>query len=66
MNWISVSDKLPPEGSRVLVYRWPSCIVEDAVADKAWLGGFCRKYEGVCITDVTHWMKLPKLPKGKR
>lgn len=60
MEWISVKDRMPEDYQRVL------CLFESGtmeVSFRASVKGFC--YEGFKQTGkVTHWMPLPKKPKG--
>lgn len=62
-QWISVEDRLPEPGERVLV-------TDGAFVGEAYrtIGGAWRRYDGVlfqvCLgSDVTHWMPLPEGPK---
>ena len=53
-EWISVEDRLPDVGKFVLIYNK--------------INGVCLDYnDGVTFGyyDVTHWMPLPKPPKGE-
>ena len=65
-NWISVKDRLPPYGERVLVVN------EAYEAER----GYTKYNCGVTVRDphldftfwghkVTHWMPLPEPPKGE-
>lgn len=61
LKWITVTERLPEESGEYLVY--------------------CGEYDGICVLyyeilktkgkwrtqwkQVTHWMPLPKLPKGE-
>lgn len=59
MEWISVEDRLPEYGKRVIVYRAESEIVvegQDIVA-------FGSVGNGGFPAGVTHWMPLPEPPK---
>lgn len=62
MNWISVKDKKPPLGERVLVCGKRGGInigrldYEDA-------DDICIE-KGNCYRGYTHWMPLPNLPEG--
>ncbi len=67
-NWISVNDKLPQRGKRVLCftkYRW---ITVDSYAQTVgppgkgvhWFEGDNEEFN----EDVTHWMELPSSPEG--
>ena len=57
-GWISVKDKMPPTGVRVLVCRKGRLepIVEAGIAD---VGGWWRVF-GTRTKNVTHWMPMPK------
>jgi hypothetical protein len=65
-EWISVKDRLPNDCETVLVYT-----VEDYIfmfyycGNNEWIGDYgevtTTEYE-----DITHWMPLPKTPKGER
>jgi hypothetical protein len=63
-EWISVKDRLPENGQRVLCYnkymyvKDYDCVFYDG--DFNWTGSRIGQIEG-----VTHWMPLPKPPKGK-
>lgn len=65
-KWISVSTQLPSPGKRVLI-----CLDHGFVGEAYLLssGKWCRYDELACVEDifhqqVTHWMPLPKGPKG--
>ena len=62
MDWISVTDRLPPTGKRVLACSWMS--VNYFVAYVSPLGGWCLAFGDSPILNVTHWMPLPELPQG--
>jgi hypothetical protein len=64
-KWISVKDKLPTEGQRVIYYfkmvgvhvgRYKSLTDEDGVHQVFYSNA------GWLTDDVTHWMPLPELP----
>lgn len=73
-EWISVKDRLPKRGERVLSYldfsKIPELKWENTVADNIYngvlVGSNPRKHiwewQGDC---VTHWMPLPEPPKGE-
>ena len=64
-RWISVEERLPPEGQPVIVFathtdRWSGHW--HAVMEDCWFGG---GWDVNCDTDihkVTHWMPLPEPP----
>lgn len=65
-KWISVSTQLPSPGKRVLI-----CLDHGFVGEAYLLhsGKWGRYDELACVEDifhqqVTHWMPLPKGPKG--
>jgi len=61
-NWISTTDKLPPDDNEVLVYINDP----DLGAAPTWMttAAFCESYWlGVEECKVTHWMPLPEPPK---
>lgn len=74
-DWISVSERLPEEWDRVLVcnahiddHEWYYGVTE-AVFAPCGKGCCAPKFESkgheyVDNSDVTHWMHLPKPPKG--
>lgn len=61
-GWISVKDRLPPDGRRVLVY-FTDCVTDAlniAIArhtEDGWRAG------RVCPGEVHFWMPLPTAPK---
>jgi len=64
-KWVSVKDKLPERGKRVLGYA--SNQSSTARLDASYFE--CHQYNGLwqeevdsCIIDVTHWMELPAPP----
>lgn len=67
-DWISVKDRLPDDNEPVLVYTKDgamsvcSLVVANAFANlknlKVW-----EDNNGYYVSDVTHWMLLPELPK---
>jgi hypothetical protein len=62
MNWISVKDRLPENGQRVICYnRFIEIKNYDSVfydGDIHWTGAPIGE-----LTGVTHWMPLPEPPK---
>jgi len=69
-NWIKVSDQLPPENKRVLV--WYKTHVPGGVEYVARFGeiscGHWRPEGGNGNFDshVSHWMPVPEGPKGEK
>lgn len=72
-EWISVKDRLPKQGELVLCYNIRRSIVEH---NKPFIGKYIggsyseEVYAFVNIdrnmaTGTTHWMPLPKPPKGE-
>ena len=59
-EWISVDERLPDENVRVLVYINSERSYTKIDTDRLKEGKFVRWYK-----DVTHWMPLPKPPKGE-
>ena len=70
MKWISVEDRLPEEGQRVIYYfkitgidigrftRKPFDDLPDDCQGNCFYGS-----DGWLTDDVTHWMPLPEKPK---
>ena len=58
-NWISVNERLPEAGRRVIVCRRDGK-VEQGIFLKA--GGWWKVF-GANTKDVTHWMDMPEPPK---
>lgn len=61
MEWISVRDRLPEPGQRVIA-------TNGTVSGEAYLGDCWKRYYGVgwqtaFDLPVTHWMPLPEPPK---
>lgn len=60
-EWISVKDRLPDSGKRVVVYT-----DFKRVCIGKWLGGVsCWISEKHDVVHVTHWMPLSEPPKGE-
>lgn len=55
-DWISVDDRLPEEGDRVLSYSNGGMMQRDYIYRNKW-ESYDRGY------NVTHWMPLPKPPQ---
>lgn len=65
-GWISVEDRLPETGGYVvcIAKRNPFSMFMPMVArieKNGWVNPITEQY----ISDVTHWMPLPELPKGE-
>lgn len=62
MEWISVKDRLPP------VYEWILGANSKRLEMGVWLGekkGFVIPQCGYLCLEITHWIKLPELPKDE-
>lgn len=64
-EWISVDERLPEEKVNCIVhYKHAYCDNDDY-----WAIGICfydgEKFQIDCLYKVTHWMPLPKPPKGE-
>ena len=63
MDWIPVTDRLPPFGERVLACS--SLAVTYFVAYVSPMDGKWHLSLGdTVVRHITHWMPLPELPKG--
>lgn len=60
MEWISVNDKIPQEGTRVNVYHTDG-VVRIGMVINGRFGSVLNK--DLERADVTHWMPLPEPPK---
>lgn len=65
-EWISVKDRLPEAGEYVvcIAKRNPFSMFMPMVArikKNGWVNPITEQY----ISEVTHWMPLPELPKGE-
>ena len=65
-KWISVKDRLPEAGEYVvcIAKRNPFSMFMPMVArikKNGWVNPITEQY----ISEVTHWMPLPELPKGE-
>ncbi len=64
MEWISVDDRMPQEGEKVLIYipfRGVHLNYVSYVEGGKWF--VPAMYGRNNITDVTHWLPLPEPPK---
>ena len=67
-QWIPVSERLPEENERVLVYHDDGMIrfginkggFADVVSTL-----YLQNHHRTCFSKVTHWMPLPEPPKGE-
>ena len=62
MDWIPVTDRLPPFGKSVLACSWLAMTYHVAYVspmDKEWHLSF----GDTLIQNITHWMPLPELPQ---
>ena len=59
MDWISVEDKLPKDGTEVLTFSKSGkyCVRKFYERYGGWRLGYEIAY------DITHWMPLPETPK---
>jgi len=72
MEWISVSDKLPEEGQRVIYFfehtgisigKYKKTIIKDDETGEIWdMMDTFYGLDGFLSDDVTHWMPLPEAP----
>ena len=63
MDWIPVTDRLPPFGKNVLACSWRSVTYSVAYFPPVdW--GWHLAFGGTPILNITHWMPLPELPQG--
>ena len=65
--WVSVKDRLPDDGSEVLVY-YPNCKNGPTIMTDMQIGdGFVcdGRYGDGYFGKATHWMPLPKAPEEK-
>jgi len=59
MEWVSVEDRMPEEGTWVLVCEKDGCMFIDVRDDGEWRIGV------QALAVITHWMPLPEPPGGK-
>ena len=67
-KWIPVTERLPEENERVLVYHDDGvirfginkCGFADVVSTL-----YLQNHHRTCFSKVTHWMPLPEPPKGE-
>lgn len=73
MEWISVKEKLPPQGKPVLVFnkdrgcafigtKWNTGAYKSKTLD-SWITYDIDGTNRVDPEDITHWMPLPEPPK---
>lgn len=62
-NWISVEEGLPEHSQTVLALPdWGEILIGSYDAE---LNAFVNHNGGRLTTNITHWMPLPKPPKGE-
>ena len=64
-KWVSVKDKLPDRGKRVLGYastHASTCRLDASYFECHQYNGLWQEEVDLCIIDVTHWMELPEPP----
>ena len=62
-EWISVKDRLPENGVKVLVYSAENKNdYEIGAYSDTYRGFFVRTF---CYENITHWMPLPRTPKER-
>ncbi len=63
MDWIPVTDRLPPFGKNVLACCWMSVTYFVAyISPMDW--NWHLSFGDTTIQNITHWMPLPELPQG--
>ena len=65
MKWISVDEKEPELGEECLVCSHDNCYFLATLCDDCWFPFILPDFE-TRKKVITHWMKLPKLPKRKK
>ena len=64
-EWISVDDRLPEDGARVLVTH-DDGVVRIGICRGGFPAVMSKKHEKAFgLAEVTHWMPLPQPPKGE-
>ena len=64
-EWISVDDRLPEDGVRVLA-AYDDGVVRIGICRGYFPAVMSKKYEKAFgFAEVTHWMPLPETPKGE-
>ena len=66
LNWISIEERLPGTGERVLLYTPYSFFGMDhsCVGDAESIVTCTTKQRGAKVPVFTHWMQLPQFPSG--
>lgn len=62
MEWISVKDRLPEDGIRVLTYADNGAMFA-ATHNDGWYVDTGEYYYASPLAIITHWMPLPDAPK---
>lgn len=67
MNWISIEERLPGKGERVLLYTPYSFFGRDhsCVGDAESIVKCTTGKKGAEAPIFTHWMQLPQFPAGR-
>ena len=68
MEWISISNRLPGKGERILFYTPFAIFGEDhsCIGDSDSINTCKTEIEGELVPIFTHWMPLPKAPQAQR
>ena len=65
-KWISVTERLPEDGRRVLAAHDDGMVRIGMCQDKYFPAVVARKHtKAFGLAEVTHWMPLPEAPKGE-
>lgn len=68
-EWISVKDRLPKRGEKVLAYMDFSQLgFDNEISDNTYMGKLVGTKKDVWVWQsdyVTHWMPLPEPPEGE-